>query len=151
MLRPHRHPRPARKFKVCMPTPDEDQIHKAVADFLELALKAPVTWTTIGHGGGGVARGAKLKRLGLKPGWPDVQILVPNGTGSLTLYIGIELKTKDGAPSEDQLRVHGEIRAAGGHVFICRGVDDVHRALVEMRVPLHADPFGKGFIRRATA
>lgn len=124
---------PKRKRKISIVS--EDALHRTVADFLRIALPPSYPWTTIGHGGGGRLRGARLKGLGLHEGWPDIQILQPpNGR-----FLGPELKRPvGGKPSNDQLIVHALIRAAGGAVEFCRSLEEVEIFLRRHGVPLRA-------------
>ena len=118
----------------------ERALHNAVAAFLRVALPeddkpgSPV-WTTVGHGGGGKVRGAQLKAMGVRPGWPDVQILYPYGQWP---FIGIELKATRGRLSDEQIKCHARIRRAGGEVIVCRSVEEVETALRIRGVALKA-------------
>lgn len=96
----------------------EQQLHRAVAEYLDMVLPPYSAWTTIGHGGGGKIRGAQLKAMGVKPGWPDIHILAG------TAYY-IELKTPKGRVSDKQKAVMDAIWNAGGEWAVCRSVDDV--------------------------
>lgn len=110
----------------------EAQLHKAVAHFLRLALKPPTIWTTIGHGGGGRVRGAQLKAMGMQKGWPDI-LVIDDGVA-----IGIELKAKKGAQSDEQKSIEVSFIKAGMAYWLCRSVEDVEDALRRECVPLHA-------------
>lgn len=107
----------------------EAQLHKAVADFLSLALRPPTFWTTFPAGGGGLIRGRQLKRAGLKAGLPDL-IIIHDGR-----LFGIELKAPKKYPSPEQRAVHAELRAAGCEVFIARSVMEVQLALETWAIP----------------
>ena len=109
----------------------EADLHRAVANFLALALPENVVWTTFPAGGGGKIRGASLKRAGLKPGWPDILLVVPP-RGRL---VGIELKLKGRKPSKVQVRVHEQLMLAGAVVTTCRSVEGVQHFL-EQLIPL---------------
>ena len=104
---------------------NEGELHVAVAEYLEAALPPGVVWTTFPAGGGGKVRGANLKRAGLKPGWPDIQLVIPPH-GRL---VGIELKIKGREPSDIQDAVHEQLTQAGAAVAVCRSVDDVQAFL----------------------
>lgn len=101
----------------------EAQLHKAVAQYLAIALPKHAVWTTIGHGGGGKIRGAQLKAMGLAPGFPDILIL-SNGKAYC-----IELKSKKGKLSEQQTALHERLMIAGCFVDTCRSVDEVETQL----------------------
>ena len=106
----------------------EAQLHRAVAQYLNLALPKDAVWTTVAHGGGGRIRGAKLKAMGLRPGWPDIQILYRGR------FIGIELKSGKGRVSPEQDEVAKAIWGAGGSWFVCCSVDQVMLSLRDMGI-----------------
>lgn len=110
----------------------EIQIHKAVAEYLLLALQPPTFWTTFPAGGGGMVRGRQLKGMGLKAGLPDL-IIIHEGK-----LFGIELKAPKKYPSPEQRAVHKELRNAGCEVFIARSVMEVALALETWAIPLKA-------------
>lgn len=115
----------------------EIQIHKAVAEYLSLALQPPTFWTTIGHGPrggglGGMMRGKQIKAMGAKAGFPDL-IIIHEGK-----LFGIELKAPKKYPSPEQRAVHKELRNAGCEVFIARSVMEVALALETWAIPLRA-------------
>lgn len=89
----------------------EDNFHKAVAQFLDFALPEDACWTTIPAGGGGKVRGARLKAMGYKAGWPDLQICY---RGRL---IVIELKAPGKTPSKVQKAMHEKLILAGALVY----------------------------------
>lgn len=107
----------------------ERTLHRACAQYLARVLKPEVVWTTFPAGGGGKARGGMLKALGLKAGWPDIQIIREGR------YYGIELKTVEGALSRAQRDVHDQIILAGGFVSVCRSVNDLERQIVGWNIP----------------
>ncbi len=111
---------------------DEDDLHIAVAAYLELAVPPFIPWTTMPAGGGGKVRGARLKAMGLQPGWPDLQ-LVFRGR-----YIGIELKSKGGRLSKAQKAMHERLVLAGGVVYTATQVEHVEGFLRGCGVPLEA-------------
>ena len=135
-----------RPFRLVAPMVAEDDLHAAVAQALDVLLMPPATWTTFPAGNieltGQAA--AKLARLGLKRGWPDVLVL--HGT----LY-GIELKRVDGVLSrtrtvrtrrgslrvvEGQRDTFPRLEAAGMVIAVCRSVDAVLAQLAAWGVPL---------------
>lgn len=66
------------------------------------------------------AYGAKLKRMGLSPGFPD--LFIPRAVnGSHGLFI--ELKTAKGKTSEEQRGWILRLRAEGYEAYVCRGYD----------------------------
>ena len=113
----------------------EQRLQIQVANFLRLALRPPTVWTAFPAGGGGKVRGALLKEMGLKAGWPDVQVLHPMGLN--TLVIGIELKAKKGRLSKPQVETADALWAANARYVECRSLEEVQRCLERAGVPLH--------------
>lgn len=110
----------------------ERDLHAAVMGFLAVALPPHSANTTFPAGGGGRVRGAMLKKIGLDPGWPDIQIIYDGQ------YYGVELKNHVGRISDAQARAHEAIRDAGGCVCVCRSVREVELFLREHGIPLKA-------------
>ncbi|MGA9874535.1 MAG: hypothetical protein WBQ21_01875 [Solirubrobacteraceae bacterium] len=126
----------------------EDELHEAVARALDILVMPPAEWTTFpaGHAKLPPAVAAKLARLGLKRGIPD--ILVWHDGRSC----GIELKRPGGVLSktrmvrtkrrgalrlvEGQADVFPRLVAAGMRIAVCRSVDEVLAALRGWGVPL---------------
>jgi hypothetical protein len=102
----------------------EEILHRHVAQFLDVVIKPPMIWTTIPAGGGGLIRGAKLKAMGLKKGWPDILIIAPG-----PVVLGIELKRADGKQSDEQRAVEVGLLGCGAQYVVCRSVEEVQRAV----------------------
>lgn len=114
----------------------EQQLHRAVANYLRLALKPPVTWTTFPAGGGGKVRGAQLKAMGLQAGWPDILILAPLPGGVGTRVLGIELKAGHrGRPTQAQLDISDKFFDVQAAFVICRSLDEVELTLKRAGIP----------------
>lgn len=113
-------------------TSPEQSLHRAVAQYLDLALPPEYRWSTFPAGGGGRVRGAMLKAAGLKAGWPDILVLERYGDG----WFGIELKGPRGEESPEQV----EFRewAGAGTVAVCRSVEEVEVVLRSYHIPLRA-------------
>ena len=124
----------------------EQILHMQVARFFKLALRPPVLWTTFPSGGGGKARGAFLKAMGLQPGMPDLLIFTPgpvsNNGVAFTRLIGLELKSDKGQPSEAQKAMALRFEAVGGVYLIARSLDEVEILLRAAGVPVHAKARG---------
>jgi len=101
----------------------EESLQRAVAAYLDLALPEDACWTTIPAGGGGRVRGAKLKGMGYKAGWPDLQIVY---RGRL---ICIELKSEKGRLSKPQKAMHERLTLAGAAVFTATSLAEVEHIL----------------------
>ncbi|MGC8476310.1 MAG: hypothetical protein ACP5NP_08150 [Acetobacteraceae bacterium] len=135
------------RFRMAAPAPAETDIHAAVADALAVLLLPPAAWTTspAGHVALPPAVAAKLARLGLKRGIPDV--LIWHGGRSY----GIELKRRGGRLSrtrtvrtrhgalrvvEGQTETFPRLEAAGMQIAVCETVPAVLAALAEWGVPV---------------
>ena len=117
----------------------EDALQAQVARYLEVTLRPPTWWSSIGHGGGGLIRGAQLKRKGVKKGVPDVIVIHPvasAGSEYGAWLVGIELKAPKGRQSEDQKKVQRAFEQAGGFYYVARSVDEVEDALRQTGIPL---------------
>lgn len=67
------------------------------------------------------ATGANLKRIGMKPGVPDICLPVARG-GYHALYI--ELKTEDGSLSKEQKDYLHALDLEGNCTYVCRSAID---------------------------
>lgn len=120
---------------------DEDALHIAVADFMRLAWPADLEWLHVPNGGKRekVTRtradgstyefspeAKKLKRMGVRPGAYDLWVQLPRGQ-----YGWIELKTRSGQLSDDQIDFGQRIAAHGGGRVVCRSVEEVQAVLTK--------------------
>ena len=114
----------------------EEDFQKSAVDYLDRALPSHAICTAFPAGGGGVIRGKKLKAMGLKPGWPDIQILTRassfDSIRSFSRFIGFECKREGaGIVSADQISAHKRITMAGGVVYVVRTLDEIHHHLTQ--------------------
>ena len=111
----------------------EDDFHVTVAQFLDLALPEDACWTTVEHGGQrGKAEAGRLKAKGLKPGWPDIQIVYRGRS------INIELKAKGGTLSKAQKAMHARLTRAGAFPFTVMDLPALEGYLRGHDIPLRA-------------
>jgi hypothetical protein len=109
-------------------TPETD-LHTAVVAWLRLVLPSDcLLHHSPNEGVRKVQYRRKLSRMGLRPGWPDLQLVVPptyylDGERQTGIYI--ELKAPKGRLSEAQREVIARLLAARRHVAVCRSLDDV--------------------------
>ena len=89
-----------------------------IYDVLKVVLKQTALMTCFPSGGGGKVRGARLKRMGLVPGWPDIQIIYKGK------YFGLEVKTLKGVLSPNQKVLHDSLEKQGAKVAIVRSIDE---------------------------
>lgn len=133
------------RLHLTRPEPDEDELHASVAKALDVLLLTPAQWTTFPAGGYGLtaAAAARLYRLGLRPGWPDVLI-------SYRGFFGIELKTRTGTLTRTRIKrtrsggariivgqaeMHERLRKSGAQIAICRSLDAVLAQLTAWDIP----------------
>jgi len=126
----------------------EAAFHITVSRYLTFALPPQFFWTTFPSGGGGFIRGANLKRMGLKPGMPDLVIFdyggfLRFGAGEFidTLHyphgpaLWLELKAKTGSLSREQRQVHKALKALGHRVVVVKTIPQVEAAVAEFIFP----------------
>jgi hypothetical protein len=137
----------ARPFRLTAPVVPETDLHEAVAEALWRLLLPPAMWTTFPAGAVPLPPqfAAKLARMGLARGWPDI-LLVHQG------IFGIELK-RDGSGLSRSRTVttrRGGLRVLEGQadvfpklilagfvdIAVCRSVEAVLSQLAEWRVPV---------------
>ncbi len=103
----------------------EISLHIPVATFLTYAWPDDLLWTHFPAGEKrDIKTAAKLKAMGLKPGWSDFIFVLPNG------QLGkIELKTGTTPLSDDQIKVRDKAIALGCGYAVCRSLDEVEATL----------------------
>ena len=117
----------------------EYQLTCAVAQYLDAVLDpASARYSHIPNGERRDARtGAKLKKMGVKPGWADFAIVY--GYGPLAAdppaTIFIELKNGSGL-SQSQKDFAAWCQAVGQPYHICKSIDDVKAVLAKHQVPV---------------
>lgn len=111
----------------------EQQLHFAVARYLDVALPADCWWTTIPLGGGGRLRGAFVKASGAKKGTPDI-LIVYRGRAHF-----IELKADKGRLSVAQQNTIKRLNDAGcSPIGVCRSLEQVSIVLEVFGIKLRA-------------
>lgn len=123
----------------------EQTLQIQVAKYLRYALRKPTMWTAFPAGGGGKKRGAFLKAMGLRAGWPDILVVHPTTCSAGVkhpIVVGLELKAKKGSLSQNQRDVRDEFDHAGCPFLVCKSVDDVERLLRTFGVPLKGTVLG---------
>ena len=109
----------------------EFRLSCAVTDYLACALPVDVPYTHFPAGEyRTAATGARLKRMGLKPGWPDYLI---QWRGRL---VCIELKAAKGSVSEAQGMVGFNLITHGAIWEVCKSLEDVENVLRAAAIPL---------------
>jgi hypothetical protein len=110
--------------------PKERDFQAVAMEYLDLALPA------------------QAKRMGLKAGWPDIQILVRmmpfDAPRSASRFIGFEAKREIGGRVDpEQIAMHRAIANAGGAVYVVRTLDEIyHHLTVDEGLRLRCKPQG---------
>ena len=109
----------------------EQQLQRTIAAYLRMMLPPDVFFTAFPAGGGGKARGAQLKAMGLAPGVPDL-MFIHNGK---TRWV--ELKSATGRVSDVQHETFCRLYTAGcGNVVVCKSLEDVIATLKSWAIPV---------------
>lgn len=137
---------PQRCFRLSAPKLPETELHEAVARALAALIAPPAMWSTFPAGSVPLAPqfAAKLARMGLQRGWPDV-LIVHDG------IFGVELKSATGTLSRTrtvrtrrgslrtivgQTDVFPRLQRAGMRIAVCRSVDEVLEAMRRWGIPM---------------
>ena len=97
-----------------LPAPSEYQLHCAVADTIRRWIMPGCIYTHIASGERrDQITAARLKRMGVTPGFPDLILFGPHGE-----VCAIELKADNGRLSEAQAAVKRHLEQAG-HGYLC--------------------------------
>lgn len=121
-----------RPFRLTTFVPDEDSLHQSVADALRYLLPADAVFNTFElRNAASAAEGARRKRLGALPGFPDCAVFWRGRA------VFMELKrARHGTLSPAQRALHPRLEAAGFPVAICRSVEDALGAVAAAGVPV---------------
>lgn len=118
--------RPRLRFAAHKPRDDaEFRLHAAVVQHLRLAAQAGVFFFHPANGEARSARtGARLKRMGTRPGVPDLVLIIEG-------YVyGLELKARGGRLSAAQQIAKTDWERAGGEYAVADGIDSALGILV---------------------
>lgn len=111
----------------------EFKLHCVIADYLRAAMPKRLLWWHTANGEArSAATGARLKRMGVQRGMPDLFVF---HDGEL---IAIEIKADKGRLSPEQADVADRLVALGAHYILARSLDDVEIGLRNRGVPLLA-------------
>lgn len=133
-----------KRFRLTPPDPSEDQFQHSIANLLDAILLADqVAWSHFPAGGYFLtpAARARLYRLGLKQGFPDLVICYSVGR-----VLWLEVKTATGVVSPAQRAMHLLLRRLGHHVVVVRKIEHVIAALLEYGVPFRCNSIAEGYI-----
>ena len=99
----------------------EHALQTVVADYMALAVKPELYWSAIPNGGKrNLSVAVKLKREGLKPGSPDLYVMLPEGK-----IAWLELKVKGGSLSLEQRMFRDVCQRLGHHWAVAKTLDEV--------------------------
>lgn len=108
----------------------EDAIHQSILRYLRMTL--PSGWLVMHVPNGGSRNpieGAKMKRLGVVAGWPDISIYGPPGC------FFMEVKSAKGRLSNCQHRIIDQLKDMGRPVAVVRSIDDARALVREWGLP----------------
>jgi len=119
-------------FRLTELIPDEDELHDAVRH--ALAVLAPSeavinTWEL--RNAASAIEGARRKRLGALPGWPDLGVFWQGHVALLELK-----RRRHGQLSAAQRELHPRLAAQGFPVSVCRSVPEALAAVRSAGIPL---------------
>ena len=101
---------------------NEDQLQMAAMFWIRISYPKAVSFHVANERKTSPMRGAKLKKMGVLAGVPDIHILHPNGQHC---GLFIELKTPKGRLTQSQKNVIERLESSGYQCAVCRSVDDV--------------------------
>ncbi len=106
----------------------EYELHLQIIGYLQARLPAgSVIHHSPNEGNHKIQYRVKQKRMGVRPGWPDLELFVSKTWWRPEVPwspIFIEIKTKAGRLSKNQTEVHADLRQAGCHVATVKSVDE---------------------------
>jgi hypothetical protein len=103
----------------------ENAIHCAIAELLQAKGQLSLIWFHPANGEERPARvGAKLKRMGVRPGVADFALTLPDGRSAF-----LEVKSDRGAPSPDQHAFRADCERIGAPYAIVRSSEEAEAAL----------------------
>ena len=108
---------------------DEETIQVSIVEWLRLVLPGALIWHTPNGGWRDPREAAKLKRMGVLPGIPDIIVFMEGA-----FAFSLECKTQRGTLSDDQKNVHSIMRLLGFKVATVRGIDESRQALASWGV-----------------
>lgn len=105
----------------------ETSLHMQVEQYLRAAWPSDLPYTHFPAGEKRDERvGGKLKKMGLKAGWPDFQFILPNGQAA---FIELKRDSSDCTLSGVQIDLRQQLVALKCAYAVCRSVEEVDRAV----------------------
>lgn len=118
----------------------EFEVHCSIVAWLGYALpRGSLCHHSPNEGRHHVAWRNKQKRLGMRAGWPDLELLVPVDYWFEPAWgpIYLEIKNDNGRLTKHQKTMLALLDQAGGHTATVRSIDDA-RAYLSQRIELRA-------------
>ena len=118
----------------------EDELQRNVSTWLDAVLPDGCVYPhSPNEGKRHISYINRLKKMGTKYGWPDLEVFCPGSvtTSGFNEAIFIELKTARGVMNENQRRMRDQIITAGFSWALCKSINEVEdflRPLVKLRV-----------------
>ena len=113
----------------------EDDLQRQVASWLDVALPTGCVYHhSPNEGRRHINYINRLKQMGTKYGWPDLELFCPS-TATKSGHneaIFIELKAKKGVMNENQRRMRDQIIDAGFSWALCKSIEDVTEFLTPL-------------------
>jgi len=117
----------------------EEDLHKLIVQWLQCALpEDALLHHSPNEGMRRPQYGRKLRALGLRPGWPDLELLIPPSRFHDPCDwapVFMEIKSATGRATGTQIETQRALRTCGAHVEEVRSIDDVQEFLGKL-VPL---------------
>ena len=116
-------------------TKTEDDLQRDVAAFLDYALPhGCVFHHSPNEGKRHVSYATRLRKMGTKYGWPDLELFCPGNTtvSGRNEAIFIELKVKRGKLTSNQELVKNLITEAGFPHAVCKSIEEVYLFLKDL-------------------
>ena len=114
----------------------EHEIHISILKWLKVMLpRNSLVHHSPNEGRHHINYRMKQKRLGVQPGWPDLEIFVPAThwlSETTWAPIFLEIKTDKGKVSENQKSMMSRLAQLGCYVSVVRSVDDSELMLREL-------------------
>ena len=114
----------------------EAEIQMGICQWLAFALPAnALVHHSPNEGRHSVQYRVKQKRLGMTPGWPDLEIFVPAAAWfnpPAWAPIFFEVKTAKGVISKNQSSVIKSLAAVGCHASVVRSIDEAEAVLADL-------------------
>jgi hypothetical protein len=106
----------------------EDQIQAAIVDHIRTVLPAALV-IHIHNNPSSAIDGARLNRMGLVKGAPDLLVCLPRGEG-----LFIEVKAPKGVVSKEQTAFSFACQSVNWPWFVARSIDDVNLAFKSLNI-----------------